>query len=105
MAVHLTQSEVEFVQSAGIEKMRDAAYHFIRTKLVSCQPIPDKGHPVFKAMKAIGVADDKSLKRNFGVTCGSLNEVDVDKIVENLMGWLLGETQGSGKVQARIGEF
>jgi len=105
MAVHLTQKEVEFVQAAGLEKIREAAYHFVRTKLVNCEPIPDKGHPVFKAMKAIGVADDKALKRNFGVTCGHLGEADVDKIVENLMGWILGETQSSGKVQATIGEF
>jgi len=105
MAVHLTASEIEFIQSAGIAKMREAAYHFVRTKLVKCEPIPDEGHPVFKAMKAIGAGSEKSLKRNFGLTCGKLSEPDVEMLVENIMGWLRGEVQSSGKVQAKIEEF
>jgi hypothetical protein len=105
MAVHLTASEIDFIQSAGVDKIRESAYHFIRTKLVNCEPIPDKGHPVFKAMRAIGAGDEKSLQRSFSLKCGALSEGDVDMLVENIMGWLRGEAQGSGKVQAKIGEF
>jgi hypothetical protein len=106
MVIHLTQSEVDFVEAAGLEKMKEAAYHFVRTKLVKCEKIPDEGHPVFKAMKAIGAYDDKSLERNFSIPCDKQpNEVQVDMLVENIMGWIRGEVQSSGKVQAKIKEF
>jgi hypothetical protein len=106
MAIHLTQSEIEFIESAGLEKIKEAAYHFVRTKLVKCEAIPNKGHPVFKAMKAIGAGDAKSLERNFEVPCDKKpNENQVDMLVENIMGWIRGEVQGSGKTQARIREF
>ncbi len=106
MAVHLTQSEVGFIQAAGFGKIKDAAYHLVRTKLVNGDAVPDKGHPVFKAMKAIGAGDRKKLERNFGMEkAKKLGEPQVDTIVENIMGWLRGETEGSGKVQAKIAEF
>lgn len=106
MAIHLSQSEIGFLQAAGVEKTKEAAYHFVRTKLVRCEPIPDKGHPVFKAMRAIGAQDAKSLERNFEVKCGNKpSESQVDMLVENIMGWLRGEIRNSGKTQARIGEF
>lgn len=106
MAIHLTSAEIEFIQAAGLEKTREAAYHFVRTKLVNCELIPDDGHPVFKAMRAIGAGDAKSLQRNFDIKCGkSMSETHVEMIVENIMGWLRGELTGSGKVQAKIGEF
>jgi hypothetical protein len=106
MAVHLTQGDIEFVESTGIEKIKESAYHFVRTKLISCEPIPDKGHPVFKAMGAIGANNPKNLERNFGISCGkSPSEEQVGVLVENIMGWLRGEIQNSGKIQAKIKEF
>lgn len=105
MTVRLNQKDIEFVQAAGLVKIREAAYHFVRTKLVSCEPIPDKGHPVFKAMRAIGAADAESLKRNFDMECGKLSEAQIDILVENILGWIRGEIQASGKVQAKIVEF
>lgn len=106
MATHLTQKEIDFVQAAGLEKTREAAYHFVRTKLVQCEPIPNRGHPVFKAMKAIGASDEKSLMRNFEIKCGrGVTEPQIDMLVENIMGWVRGEVEGSGKVQAKIREF
>ena len=106
MAIHLSQSEIEFLHAAGVEKTKEAAYHFVRTKLVKCEPIPNKGHPVFMAMRAIGAQDGKSLERNFNISCGKKpGERQVDMLVDNIMGWLRGEVQNSGKIQARIGEF
>ena len=106
MAVHLTQEDIEFVESTGIEKIREAAYHFVRIKLISCEPTPDKGHPVFKAMCAIGANNPKNLERNFEIPCGKLpSESQVDTLVENILGWIRGEVQNSGKVQAKIKEF
>ena len=106
MAVHLSQSEVDFVQSAGIDKIKEAAYHFVRTKLVNGGAIPDEGHPVFKAMRAIGVEDRDGLEREFSIPKDKkLSEAQVEMFVENVMGWLRGELQKSGKVQAKIGEF
>ncbi len=106
MVIHLTADEIEFVQAAGLEKTREAAYHFVRTKLVKCEAIPDKGHPVFKAMRAIGAGDAKGLQRNFDIRCGGKpSEAQVDMLVENILGWIRGEITGSGKVQAKIGEF
>ena len=106
MVVHLSQSEIDFVQSAGLDKIREAAYHFVRTKLVNGDAIPDEGHPVFKAMRAIGVEDRDSLEREFSIPKDKkLVEPQVDMVVENVMGWLRGELQRSGKVQAKIGEF
>jgi len=94
------------LQAAGVMKTKEAAYHFVRTKLVKCEPIPDKGHPVFKAMRAIGAQDGKCLERNFGVSCKEKpTEKQLDMLVENIMGWLRGEIHSSGKIQATIGEF
>ncbi len=106
MVEHLSQKEIDFVQAAGIEKTKEAAYHFVRTKLVNGEPIPDEGHPVFKAMRAIGVEDRESLEREFSIPKDKkLSEAQVDTVVQNVMGWLRGELQRSGKVQAKIGEF
>ncbi len=106
MVIHLTQKEIEFLQAAGVNRIREAAYHFVRTKLVNGGNIPDRGHPVFKAMRAIGVQDREGLEREFSIPKDKkLTESQVDVIVENIMGWLRGEMRSSGKVQAKIGEF
>jgi hypothetical protein len=106
MAIHLNQKEIDFIQSAGVEKIKEAAYHFVRTKLVKDKPVPDRGHPVFKAMRAVGAEDRKSLESEFSIPRDkSLSEVQVDTIVENIMGWLRGEATNSGKKQAKIAEF
>ncbi len=106
MVEHLSQKDIDFVQAAGIGKIKDAAYHFVRTKLVNGDAIPDEGHPVFKAMRAIGVEDRESLEREFSIPADKkLSEAQVDTVVENVMGWLRGELQRSGKTQARIKEF
>jgi len=102
----LSQKEIEFIQSAGLDKIKEAAYHFVRTKLINDEPIPDEGHPVFIAMRAIGAKDRADLERDFSISReGKLKEVQVDMIVENIMGWIRGEIQKSGKVQSKIGEF
>lgn len=106
MVTELTKKEIEFIQAAGFEKTKEAAYHFVRTKLVNDEPIPDRGHPVFKAMRAIGAEDRESLERDFSIPKEKeLTEAQVDMIVENIMGWIRGELQRSGMTQAKIGEF
>jgi hypothetical protein len=106
MEVHLDQKEIEFIQSLGMEKTKEAAYHFVRTKLVKDDAIPDEGHPVFKAMNAIGADNRENVERNFSIPKDrELAEPQVDMLVENIMGWIRGEVQSSGKVQAKIAEF
>lgn len=106
MATHLKEKEIDFVQAAGLEKIKEASYHFVRTHLAGEGEVPDKGHPVFKAMKAIGADNRESLEREFNISRESpLSELQIDMIVENAMGWIRGEVQNSGKVQAKIAEF
>lgn len=106
MEIKLNSKEIEFIQAAGFEKTKEACYHFVRTKLVNAEPIPDQGHPVFKAMRAVGADDRKSLERNFKIgEKKKLSEHQVDMIVENIMGWIRGQIKSSGKVQATIDEF
>ncbi len=106
MPLHLSQADIEFVQAAGVERIREAAYHFVRTRLVSGDAVPDEGHPVFKAMNAIGADDRESLEENFLIKKDKkLTEAQIDMIVENIIGWIRGELQNSGKTQARIKDF
>jgi hypothetical protein len=72
----------------------------VRSKQWSCSASNDTRRP-----DEVLALRKRTEEASSGFTCGSLSEADVGKIVENLMGWLLGETQSSGKVQARIGEF
>ena len=106
MAIKLNQKDIDFIQSAGMEKVKTAAYHFIRTKLINGEPIPDRGHPVFKAMRAIGIENRASLEDSFEIPKKSkIDELQVEMLAENIMGWIRGELTKSGKVQARISRF
>ncbi|MBN2517344.1 MAG: DUF4186 family protein [Candidatus Altiarchaeota archaeon] len=106
--VRLTGDEIDFVQANGIDSVKKAAYHFVRTRLAVSKPkrVPKKGHPVFKALHAVGADSRESIEKNFSIpTTDKLRETDIDAVVENAMGWIRGELKASGKVQAKIEEF
>lgn len=110
--IKLSEKEIELVHSKGLEGIRKAAYHFVRTRIAPSSPAknarqtPKSGNPVFKAQHATGTDSRDNIEKNFGMAKGrALSENEIDSIVGVIMGWIREEVEKSGKKQARIDEF
>jgi len=110
--IHLTQKDIDFVQTSGRKKIEEAAYHFVRTKLAPSEPehdgeqTPKEGHPVFKAQHATGTDSRLSLNESMGIETGRpLTEEEIDRVVDTIMNWISNQLEATGKKQAKIKEF
>ena len=108
----LDDKDIELIQTSGEDKIKDAAYHFVRTRIAPQNPkndgkqTPWEGHPVFKAQHATGTCCRKCLKRIHKIPTGrELDEEEIDYVVGVIMDWIDDQVEKSDKKQARLDEF
>ena len=110
--IHLNDKELEMLDVLGKEKMRESAYHFVRTRLALSNPENDgkqtakEGNPIFKAQHATGTDSRKSLAFSMGIELGRpLKESEIDAAVDKIMEWLTNEKSMADKKQATLKQF
>jgi hypothetical protein len=88
-------SEIEYVQSRGVDILQLHAADFVRKRLAPAEPkndgrqTPLKGHPVFIAQHATGTSDREKLKKFHGIEQGiELTDNQVDYIVDIIIRWI-----------------
>lgn len=91
----LDNSDMEYIQSKGMEVIRTHAEDFIRKRLAPAvipndgKQTPTKGHPVFKAQHACACCCRGCLEKWYKVPQGKqLSEIQQQKIVNLLMAWI-----------------
>lgn len=92
---HLKQADKEYIDKLGLEKIREHAKDFIKTRLAPANPsndgkqTPTKGHPVFIAQHACACCCRGCLNKWYKVPTGvPLSETQQEKIVNLLMYWI-----------------
>jgi len=91
----LNEKDKAYVREKGMETIESHARDFVKKKLSPAFPendgkqTPMKGHPVFKAMHATGCCCRGCLNKWYRVEKGVvLNDIQQEKIVRLLMGWI-----------------
>ena len=89
---HLKEKDIEYINKVGIEKIRQHAKDFIKTRLApkyipnDGKQTPMKGHPVFIAQHACGCCCRGCLNKWYRVNkLTELTEIQQEKIVNLLM--------------------
>ena len=92
---HLKEKDIEYINKVGIEKIRQHAKDFIKTRLApkyipnDGKQTPMKGHPVFIAQHACGCCCRGCLNKWYLVNKSTeLTEIQQEKIVNLLMAWI-----------------
>lgn len=92
---HLSQKDREYIEEKGMDTIERHARDFVKMKLADPYPTNDgkqtpmSGHPVFKAMHGTACCCRSCLNRWYKVPVGvPLDEVQQEKIVHLLMGWI-----------------
>lgn len=92
---HLKEKDIEYINKVGIEKIRQHAKDFIKTRLApkyipnDGKQTPMKGHPVFIAQHACGCCCRGCLNKWYRVNKSTiLTETQQEKIVNLLMAWI-----------------
>lgn len=92
---HLKEKDIEYINKVGMEKIRQHAKDFIKTRLApkyipnDGKQTPMKGHPVFIAQHACGCCCRGCLNKWYRVNKSTiLTETQQEKIVNLLMAWI-----------------
>ena len=87
--------EKEYVRKNGMEKIRNHAEEFIRTRISPAvikndgKQTPMRGHPVFKAQHATACCCRKCLNKWYKLPMGiQLTDIQQTKIVNLIMAWI-----------------
>ena len=91
----LDEKEKEYVRKNGMEKIRNHAEEFIRTRISPAvikndgKQTPMRGHPVFKAQHATACCCRKCLNKWYKLPMGvQLTDIQQTKIVNLIMAWI-----------------
>ena len=89
------EKEKEYVRKNGMEKIRNHAEEFIRTRISPAvikndgKQTPMRGHPVFKAQHATACCCRKCLNKWYKLPMGiQLTDIQQTKIVNLIMAWI-----------------
>jgi hypothetical protein len=91
----LSQKDRDYIDTKGLETIKDHAYQFINARVAPAFPkndskqTPMKGHPVFIAQHGTATCCRKCIQKWHGFEKGrALGEAEVDFIVALIMGWI-----------------
>ena len=89
----LSQKDRDYIDTKGLETIRDHAYQFINARVAPAFPkndskqTPMRGHPVFIAQYGTALCCRKCIQKWHGIGKGrTLGEAEVDFIVALIMG-------------------
>ena len=92
---HLSEKDRAYIAEKGMDTVRKHAEEFVRTRLAPAYPpndgkqTPMRGHPVFVAQHACACCCRGCLEKWYRVPQGKeLTEIQQEKIVNLLMGWI-----------------
>ena len=92
---HLGLKEITYIQTKGIEVIKEHAYAFIQQRLAPAQPkndgkqTPMSGHPVFIAQHATATCCRNCLKKWHAISKGqALRSNEIGYIVDVIMCWI-----------------
>ena len=95
---HLKEKDIEYINKVGIEKIRQHAKDFIKTRLApkyipnDGKQTPMKGHPVFIAQHATACCCRGCLEKWYHIPKGRLlTKKEIDYIVDIIMKWINNE--------------
>ena len=93
---YLRKKEKEYIDKNGMEKIREHAYDFIKTKLAPQYPIndgsqtPTKNHPVFIAQHATGTCCRGCLEKWHKIPKGvELTDNQINYVVALIIEWIV----------------
>lgn len=91
----LSESDKQYIEEKGLEKIKDHAYDFIRKRLApkiilnDGKQTPMRGHPVFISQHATGTCCRSCLyKWHHIVMNKELSDKEIDYIIEIIMTWI-----------------
>jgi hypothetical protein len=91
----LAHKDRDYVDTKGLEIIRDHAFQFIKSRVAPDFPkndgkqTPMRGHPVFIAQHATATCCRGCILKWHGIEKGrALNQEEVDYIVTLIMGWI-----------------
>jgi len=94
-SLDLGDSEIEYVQSRGVDILQLHATDFVRKRLAPAEPkndgrqTPLKGHPVFIAQHATGTSDRVKLQKFHGIQKGmELTDKEISYVVNIIIRWI-----------------
>ena len=94
-SLDMGDSEIEYVQSRGVDILQLHATDFVRKRLAPAEPkndgrqTPLKGHPVFIAQHATGTSDRDKLAKFHGIKKGiELTEKEIGYVVNIIIRWI-----------------
>ena len=92
---HLAFKEITYIQTKGIEVIKEHAYTFIQQRLAPAQPkndgkqTPMSGHPVFLAQHATATCCRNCLKKWHAIPQGrDLKTDEINYIIDFIMYWI-----------------
>ena len=92
---HLSRSDIDYINSKGIETIERHCRDFIVRRLSPARPTNDgrqtpmRGHPVFTAQHSTAVCCRKCLAKWHAVPTGhELTDAQIDRICEIIMLWI-----------------
>ena len=99
---HLKQKDFEYINTKGLETIKNHAYDFVNTRLSDTSKIPDgkqtptKGHPVFVAQHATATCCRECLYKWHKIEKGRLlSQTEVDYVVDIIMTWINNEIKNA----------
>ena len=91
----LKESEFTSIQKYGLDKIKEHAYSFIRTRLSPAiipndgKQTPMRNHPVFVAQHATATCCRGCIEKWYKIPKGvQLNEIQIDFLVSVIMEWI-----------------
>jgi hypothetical protein len=98
----LNDKDLSYIQSKGIDTIRQHALDFITARVAPESPkndgkqTPMKGHPVFLAQHATATCCRSCIQKWYGIEKGrKLTGEEIGFLVDLIMGWIEGEMGGS----------
>ena len=92
---HLKKKDFDYIEKVGLDKIREHAVDFVRTRLAPAYiandgaQTPTKGHPIFIAQHACACCCRGCLNKWYKVPLGvELTENQQERIVNLLMAWI-----------------
>ncbi len=92
---HLTKKDLSYIREKGLDKIKEHAYDFIKTRLAPLDnpkdghQTPMKGHPVFIAQHATATCCRGCLEKWHHISKKKeLSSKDIDYIVTIIMTWI-----------------
>ena len=91
----LKQSDIDYINKVGIEKIEEHAFDFISTRIAPKYPkndgkqTPFRNHPVFIAQHACAICCRGCLEKWYGISRGKeLSKNEIDYLVNVIMTWI-----------------